>query len=115
MPSPFQQLYGNSPPLPPSPMDEVLAEICVLQYGIGPEEETLIKEIEDLDDPNGADWYQSDSPDDNFQEYLLLQDVAEMKKDMDEWEYNEAANEYFANGGKPKVSLPVVITFFSRT
>ena len=110
MPSPFQQLYGNSPPLPPSPMDEVLAEICVLQYGIGPEEETLIKEIEDLDDPHGSDWYQSESDDDNFQEYLRLQDLAEMNHEMMEWEYNEATHEYFANGGTHKVFTPVVIT-----
>ena len=107
MPSPFQLL---PPPPPPSPMDEVLREICVLQYGLGEEEASLIEEIEDLDDPHGSDWFQPESADDNFQEYLRLQDMAEMARDMEEWEYNEAANEYFANGGKPKVSLPVVIT-----
>ena len=107
MPSPFQLL---PPPPPPSPMDEVLREICVLQYGLGEEEASLIEEIEDLDDPHGSDWFQPESADDNFQEYLRLQDVTEMKKDMEEWEYNEATHEYFANGGKPKVSLPVVLT-----
>ena len=33
-----------------------------------------------------------------------------MARDMDEWEYNEATHEYFANGGFPKVSIPVVLT-----
>jgi hypothetical protein len=93
-----------------SPMEEVLREICVLQYGLSEEEASLIEEIQDLDDTHGSDWYQSESADDNFQEYLRLQDLAEMNKDMEEWEYNEATHEYFANGGSVKVSLPVVFT-----
>ena len=95
-----------------SPIDEVLREISWMpdQYRLCPESQTLIKEIQDLVDPHGSEWFQPESADDNFQEYLRLQDVAEMNKDMEEWEYNEATHEHFANGGSVKVSLPVVIT-----
>ena len=96
--------------MPPSThalnMDEVLREITkIANAEFGEEETKIIQEIEDMNDPDGADWYQSESGDDNFQEYLRLQDMAEMARDMDEWEYNEAANEYFANGGKPVAYL----------
>ena len=101
--------------MPPSThalnMDEVLREITkIANAEFGEEETKIIREIEGLNDHEGTEWYQPESADDNFQEYLRLQDMAEMARDMEEWEYNEAANEYFANGGKPKVSLPVVIT-----
>jgi hypothetical protein len=99
-------------------LDEVLRGISILlekEYSV--KEAPIIKELNAMNDPYGTDWVPLYGPDEEdpactafCDEYLRMMDLVEMEHDIDEWEFTEATHEYFANGGSPKGSFPVVVT-----